>query len=121
MGWNTSMIILNDCLQDIRDDPEFGKKVYEAATSLRTERYLREEAGQPFYGVDVSAGMCVNAATVIDTHHADDTSVIAFGGNRGLHLGTFRAYGSEEEEIRILRELAARHGFGLRKLPKAKR
>lgn len=120
MGFNTSMIILNDCLHDIEKDPEFGKKISRAVSMLDVERVAREEAGRKFYGVDVSAGCCANAATVIETHHADGTSVVAFGGNLGLHMGTFYAYGTEEEEIRILRELAVRHGFGLRKLPKRK-
>lgn len=120
MGFNTSMIILNDCLGDIEKDPDFGKKVSQAVSSVDTQRYLSEEAGRPFHGVDVSAGCSVNAATVIETHHADGTSIIAFGGNMGLNMGLFYPYGAEDEEIRILRALAMKYGFGLRKLPARK-
>lgn len=30
MGYNTTVVVLNDALDAIRDDPEFGKKLYHA-------------------------------------------------------------------------------------------
>jgi len=118
MGYNTSMIILNDGLDQIKKDPEFGSKVAAAAARLDVERWQRSKAGLPFYGVDVSAGCHGNAATVLETHHADATSVVAFGGNRGLVLAEYLyAYGEEEEEVRILKALADKLGYQVRRKP----
>jgi hypothetical protein len=117
MGWNTSVIILNDCLHDIERDPAFGKKISQAVGQIHGARYEYKKAGRSFHGIDVSAGCSVNAATVIDTNHADDTSVIAFGGNRGINLGVVWAYGTEPEEVRVLKALADKYGYSLRKKP----
>lgn len=77
MGYNTTVVVLNDALDQIRDDPDFGRKLYEAI--------LKVQRGKP---VDVSAGYHVNAATVIETHHADQTAFVAVGGNYGVVLET---------------------------------
>ena len=73
MGWNTTVVVLNDALTDIRDDPEFGRKLYDAC--------LEAVARKP---VDVSAGCHCNAATVIETHHADQMVLVRVGGNMGV-------------------------------------
>ena len=72
MGYNTTVVVLNDALDQIRDDPEFGQKLYDAI--------LRVQRGKP---VDVSAGYHCNAATVIETHHADYKVLVEVGGNYG--------------------------------------
>ncbi len=84
MGYNTSVIVLNDALEDIESDPNFGKKL---AAAIR-ERNLNPN-GRP---IDVSAWGHCNAASVIETHHADQTSVVLIGGNTAKVLGTAFGY-----------------------------
>ena len=106
MGHNTSMLILNDALNSIKNDKEFGRKVHEAVCELSSGR------GQ----IDISSGGHCNAATVVETHHADATSVVAFQGNLATVLAEhIYAYGDEPEEIRILKQLADKYGYSLRK------
>ena len=114
MGYNTSMIIRNDALTDIERDPEFGKKVSRAVSDLT----LPPPSHRSAHGVDVSAGSSVNAATVIESHHADSTSVVAFGQNRAIHLMTgYVCSKGESEEVRILKELADKLGYHVRRKP----
>ena len=125
MGYNTSMIIMNDALGDIEKDPEFGKRISRAVSEVTTAKWVAGEEGRPFWGVDVAAhgaGISVNAATVLETHHADSLSVVAFGRNQGTVLSPcVWPYGSEEDEkLRIVKALADQLGYTLRKKPERK-
>ena len=110
MGYNTTVVVMNDCLRDIENDPAFGKKLTSAIGQL-------SYAGPS----DVSAGGCVNAATVLETHHADGTALVAVGGNYGRVLGTFYPYGTEEEDVRLLKALADKLGYRVSKKPSKQR
>lgn len=77
MGFNTAILMLNDALGDLRDDPDVGVKLYDAVT--RTTR------GQP---VVVHLGCHGNAATVIPSQHASLNQVIVVGGNTIQRLAT---------------------------------
>lgn len=72
MGWNTTVVVMNDALNSIEKDPDFGRKLALAC--------LRAIDGKPH---DVSAGGHVNAATVIETHHADTLVTVEVGHNFG--------------------------------------
>lgn len=77
MGFNTTVVVLNDALSFIKDDPEFGRRLYEAVLAV--------ERGKP---VDVAAhaaggGIHCNAATVIETHHSDYFVTVKVGMNSG--------------------------------------
>ena len=77
MGYNTTVVVMNDALSYIKDDPEFGARLADAVS--------RAVMGKP---VDVpahsrSGGIHCNAATVIETHHADYDVMVRVGGNRG--------------------------------------
>ncbi len=91
MGFNSSLILLNDALHYIEKDPYFGEKIADAIARLSVEAHC-------------------NAATVIETHHANYTTVIAFGGNEGrlLHWGD-----SSEENRKLLASIADYLGFRL--------
>lgn len=116
MGYNTSMIILNDCLDYIRKDEQFGRKVSEAVSKLSLPPEYRDS-----HGIDISSGPAVNAATVIETHHADITSIVAFGQNMGVQLATTYVYGwsqrNETAEVSILKALAEKYGYQVRRKP----
>ena len=86
MGWNTTVVVMNDALSAIRDDPQFGERLYRAVLAI--------QRGKP---VDVAAhangGIHCNAATVIETHHADHTVYVKVGQNCGV------PFTSEEAEL----------------------
>lgn len=106
MGFNTTVIVLNDALDDIERDPEFGKKLSRAIQHMSI-------SDRP---VDVTASNHCNAASVIETHHADGTVIVAIGQNTGDVVG--RCYYIPYDETRkekIVRQLADQLGFTLRK------
>jgi hypothetical protein len=77
MGWNTTVVVLNDALDFIENDPEFGRRLAQAI--------VRCHSSGP---MDVAAhssrgGIHCNAARVIETHHADCTVKVEVGGNTG--------------------------------------
>jgi len=95
MGMNTTVVILNDALHQIENDPEFGKNL---SHSIMTHHN----------GGDVRAGNHCNAAQVIETHHADDNVIVVVGGNRGARLeGGYVSYtlSPEETAVQVLKNL----------------
>jgi len=105
MGWNTSVVLLNDALNEIEGDPEFGRKIKHAASSL----FVRSGP------IEVSAGRIPNAATVIASHQSDMTSLLAVGGNCAsrLHMSLGWKPCNPEEQLRLLREWADAAGYRL--------
>lgn len=92
MGLNTAVIIRNDFLHEIKDDPEFGQKVYTAVISRG-----REYHGQSF--------------DVLPSAHADYLQIVAIGGNTIRLLGFGGTYQSDDEAA--LRYVADAMGFRL--------
>ena len=100
MGYNTSVLILNDNLHEIEKDQEFGKKVSRAVSGLRF--------GEP--------KIIFPQTTIVETHHASGYSVVAFGENNATVLSpSVFPYGNEDFKLKLLRELADQMGFRLRK------
>jgi hypothetical protein len=77
MGYNTTVLIINDALDSIRTDPNFGKNLADAVCKV----------GALGGKIDVSAGNHYNAATVIESHHADRNVLVEIGGNTGEIVG----------------------------------
>lgn len=100
MGFNTAVLILNDALQEIETDPNFGKKLAAA---------IREAAYRPNLPINVPVGNHANPVTVIETHHADQTALIAVGGNNATVFFTTFGYrhGDKEMQFRLSEELDA--------------
>ena len=77
MGFNTTVVVLNDALSYIAEDPEFGRRLYDAISNLSRDKRGYVSAHS------VHGGVYCNAATVIETHHADHDVTVVVGGNRG--------------------------------------
>ncbi len=117
MGYNTTVIVLNDALHEIENDPLFGRKLGEAIARLSLGNKVVGD-----HGVDISAGSHVNAATAIESHHADYNAIVAVGGNCATVIGmTYGHHHRDEDKEVILRQLANELGFSLRRKPKATR
>lgn len=111
MGFNTSILLLNDNLSELERDPEAGIKIARAVLSA----CLRDNIDVPMKG-----GNCLSTPiTVVESHHADGNSVVMFGGNRAQILSKCVFKESKEgdlsPEVGYLRSLAAQHGYTLTK------
>jgi hypothetical protein len=71
MGFNTTIIVMNDALHHIEDDKDFGRKLAAAIKSI----------GYKLTPQDVPSGGHCNAATIIETHHADFKVMVEVGHN----------------------------------------
>ena len=103
MGYNTTVVILNDGLGQISKDADFGRNLSDAILRLPSQ-------GEQ----TVSAGNHGNPCIAIETHHADMKAIVAVGGNDGEVLG--HAHYSATR-LDILRMLAEKEGYSLRKKP----
>lgn len=101
MGFQTTIVILNDAAHEIPNDKDFPRKLYEAILMM---------AGTHRDRLDVSIGCHVNACQVIAQEHADINVIIASGGNSGRIIGHGSCYNSDHT---LLRRLAKQHGFRL--------
>lgn len=114
MGYNTTVVVMNDAIDQIRNDATFGRKLAEA---------ILENAGT-YRRVDVSAGNHANAAHVVEQHHADGLVVVGVGGNLGQVIGIgghWRLDVTRPEDLKVvLGNLAARIGYRLQRMPQAK-
>lgn len=104
MGYNTTIMLINDALDQIETDPMFAKNLVRGC-----QQVIR---GEP---ITISAGNHGNAAMVIETHHADGTSLVAVGQNYGQSLGLFYPYGDQSFEVKMLRQLAEKYGYYITK------
>jgi len=73
MGFNTTVVVMNDAVNEIERDPDFGRNLAAAIRSV----------GCYSKPVDVSAMNYCNAASVIECHHADLDVYVKVGGNYG--------------------------------------
>ena len=115
MGFNTTLIVLNDALHLIKEDKEFGRKVYDA--TLMVDQSLDNK------GVDISSGNHCNAATVIESHHADGYRLIMVGGNTAWVLGYAGTWPqSPNKDLRVmLNNVAKNYGLSVVKARKPKK
>lgn len=105
MGYNSTILVLNDALDNIRKDQDFGKKI--AAGIL----HLGIENKEP---IDICSGNHINAASVIETHHAAQSKIILIGGNTSKIIDDiYLSSSSETPELDLLKILAIKHGYNL--------
>lgn len=83
MGYNSTILILNDNLHEIENDPEFGKKIAQAIRAHNTGHDEPYITGQ---------------TTVLAVEHADTMQILAVGGNCGRVIG-YSGYSSDDDVI----------------------
>ena len=77
MGLNTTVVIYNDALQFIKEDKEFGKRLYDAIM----ENYRTRKSACVI--TDFGSGV-QDAGRVIEQHHANFDVTVVVGGNTGI-------------------------------------
>lgn len=110
MGFNSTVLVLNDRLGEIERNPEeFVKEMLNTICRIGCS----DRTGDFYPG----------QSTVMSCAHADTVTVLAVGGNCSTVLGRVYNGGvhhTEEAQVEILRVLADIHGFQLRKKPQKK-
>jgi hypothetical protein len=115
MGFNSTVVVLNDALHTIRQDPDFGNKLCDAITRHRN-------GGRSL--VTARDGNCSHhgAAEVVAVEHADHSVLVLVGGNTATVLDA-QACGWEHHEEKAqlvaLQSFADKMGFRLVKKTKA--
>jgi hypothetical protein len=78
MGYNTVVVVMNDALDVIRDDPTFGQHLYDAVVTRDRARHSSDVPAFSSRG-----GIFCNAASVLSCEHADVPQVAVIKGNTG--------------------------------------
>ena len=102
MGFNSSIMIMNDGLDQIEKNPEqFAEQV---------KKLICE--GDP--GQQVGVGNHANCLELISCHHADMTSVSAVGGNCSNILGySMFGHSTDAAKVEVLKDVARKLGYEL--------
>ena len=98
MGWNSVILVLNDCVHQIKNDERFGQKVYDEIS----ESFGRHTCKRNY-----------NAFGVICQSHADDTQIVSVGGNTGRRL--LHEDKISETEAWHLRRILENNGYQVQK------
>ncbi|RJQ25012.1 hypothetical protein C4577_06415 [Candidatus Parcubacteria bacterium] len=108
MGYNTTVVVLNDALDQISKDQDFGKNLAQHIMKMGGESV-------PKWHLDawIPSGNHCNVAEIVEQHHADFTTLVAVGGNCGTLLGNIWGYRHNEDntKLRLLEELAKQLGY----------
>ena len=89
MGYNAVLVVLNDCLDEIERDPEFGKKV---AAAIRHHSINRPDRAPYLTG----------RTQVVSVQHADIAQVVRVSANSGKVIGYGHWTQSDDELIKGL-------------------
>lgn len=92
MGYNTTVVIMNDALEAIGRDHEFGKNLRQAILKAVSAKECPVRVGSLGHST---------AAKVIETHHADVDVLVRVGGNQGVVVETMMRQQKSETTIGI--------------------
>lgn len=112
MGFNTTILILNDGWDQIVAHPdEFIEKVG-AVVSSGIHRRVPGFEGDDF-GVSIGIGNHCNNVQVMCNDHADITNVLLVGGNYGTVVGKAHTYRHHEKDYikNALNQALSKHGL----------
>ncbi len=99
MGYNTTIVLLNDHLESVRNEHALGERLHDAVLSLSRGKMVRVGGG----------------IQVIETHHADALVPVLVGGNCGQVLDASVHWSADDVELALLKRLAEKRGFRLAK------
>jgi hypothetical protein len=108
MGWNSTVVFMNDCIHALKEDPEIGEKIEQGILALSVRK---GSIDVPFKGYS-------GYIRVIETHHADTMVPILVGSNDGSVIeGASFIWSDPDPEMQLLRKLAEKKGYTLRRKP----
>lgn len=103
MGWISTIVLQNDFLHEVGNDLTFGRRVESAVLSLHGGRENEKRIGH--YG------------EAVETHHNDGIIPVLVGHGQGRALSVSVPWDSTDPELDLLKKLAEKRGFTLRKRP----
>ena len=112
MGYNTAVIVMNDALGAIKDDPKFGENLYNAV--LEVQRNTQVDVPAHTYRDGKVQGVFCNAATVLSTAHADDPQVMVIKHNTG-YVAKYKET-LPDHVIEDMKWVLKQHGYRVSKL-----
>lgn len=107
MGWNSSLVVLNDRLGDIRKDENFGPRVADAIARSFGRTHEHEYWGQ-----------------VIAQNHMDTKSLLVVGENVGKQLGVISHIPDKDDDddvVDAMRWFLRQKGYMVSKWPKRRK
>ncbi len=114
MGYNTAIVVMNDALGAIKNDPKFGESLYNAV--LEAQRNKQVDVPAYTYRDGEVRGIHCNAATVLSTAHADDPQVMVVKGNTG-YVAKYKET-LPDHVIEDMKWVLQQHGYRVSKAPK---
>ncbi len=80
MGYQAVVVVHLDALNEIRNDPDFGRKLADAIQSKASHR----PQGEQVVRFNAASARCsTTAGCVVAVHHADDPLTVVASGNTG--------------------------------------
>jgi hypothetical protein len=124
MGWNTSILFLNDGMDAIKSNPQ---QVVDNILKMMGDGYTHDEERPGNFrelrsGDDLPVGNHVNNMILISRDHADVTNLVCIGANhfttllRGCHTLRGNHY-EKNDQITLLKAAAEKLGYRLSKIP----
>lgn len=111
MGYQTSVMLLNDHIDGLKTDTGFGERLYHSILEATLPQYRDK-------GKSLSLGNCGNGAMVLPSQHADNVQIVAVGGNYMKNIGTlWGRWPQMQEPEKLLKELADQMGYRLVRKP----
>lgn len=102
MGWISTIVLSNDVIHQVETDPTFGKRVHSAVMKLGG-------GGGPF---DIG-----HYGQAVESHHNDGIIPVLVGHGQGRALSVSVPWNSDDPELELLKRLAEKRGFTLRRRP----
>ena len=112
MGFNSVVVVMNDALGMIEEDPTFGRNL-----AQETMTYRRTGGDVPAHS-PTGRGVFCNAATVLSCQHADVPQVVVVKHNTGWVYEYGKAL--PDHVLEDLKWVLDQHGFAVRKKPTKK-
>ena len=115
MGLNTGVLILNDAVNGIENDP-----IQFATDFMAAFRAFSDHRNPQHFRI----GSCTNGGTIFHMAHADVTSVYAIGGNCTSKLASGYNEGKhhrDEDKVALLKRIANELGYTVSKKRKRKK
>ena len=113
MGFRTVVVLSNDQAHEWQRDPELGNKIFRAAST----QWCSGEEGKRRARNDLPYG------EIVEQVHGDTQTLAVldgYGGKAIAHTHWNRGQTDETRDLALLKELADKHGYVIRRKPSKK-
>lgn len=108
MGLNTTIVLMNDCLDNIKNDSDIGYKIWYAVSKHHSKI------------IEIDSGGACGALKIISSNHNSSFVPVLVGGNTGMVVDINISLTSENYKLDLLKSLADKLGYKISKKKKSK-